>query len=713
MNLSNLAAMNHDFHYILRRKFDKCTQEAAVRASIETKELIDNLKLNDRNIIDQLIKISALDNELDKAHDELVCPGYSKSHSMEDGIFKLYSTRFLFYQVDESDALMETIILDAKRSAINNLLHEKYELVPKFTLSSLLNSKNHAYSNFYALSTHCSEEEFMKIRDWQSENLSKIVELEYKAMLSSVRIACKESVDVTTALTAIKAKIENLYETDVTTPIEEVISRARALIFFQHPKYTFGNHEVWVTQFRSFQDGKLNHHDIIPIVTRELLKLHKKHLKYPVSSSPFLWLAMQRLEHWLDRIIDGTLDFDQNLPTDFTALFNSAYNNGIEHARGSIEQFSLNNNQNLQSQAQYRESLFDRLDELRYKSRSDAFYLYYRFIETKDITKKIFAHQCFFCENVEDEKKKLYEVVCLSEEINWLSAEIFEIDGKIPFNRKQPKAEGDRWENDYFETTSMMKLIAFDHDLFKKMSDHSLRHISDFNSGRRPIYFCMMDVADNAREIFQEAIIRLQDILERQPQTSKVLYIQDRLKDLRHRELQIKQHGWALNEREKYVREFLIIESDFIKETQHISFTDVGLPTSISQLAIDETLSFRYKLNSTEKLSKIYKFLNAKIDFINETKTPEDNFIAVLTSKNLKAVNSEIHISCETTQFAYIVEKLRQYFSNFNPTTIEKSNLFFSKKGNPISRNNLYANKSDNPKCIDEIDKFFSQLQLQ
>lgn len=120
-------------------------------------------------------------------------------------------------------------------------------------------------------------------------------------------------------------------------------------------------------------------------------------------------------------------------------------------------------------------------------------------------------------------------------------------------------------------------------------------------------------------------------------------------------------------------------------------------------------LSFGFNGN-TIKLKSVIQALNRNIELLNEDHTSVDNLVSVLTSRDLKIGAAQIHLGCETTQFSYIISKLEHYFSNFNPTSIEQSNLFYSKKGTVLKRNNLYKNNNKFPKEQDNIDEIIKQL---
>lgn len=122
-------------------------------------------------------------------------------------------------------------------------------------------------------------------------------------------------------------------------------------------------------------------------------------------------------------------------------------------------------------------------------------------------------------------------------------------------------------------------------------------------------------------------------------------------------------------------------------------------------------LSFGYKNVQTESLYIALKSLQFRIDLIDETHSTIKQFYELLTSKDFTKINYEIHIQCETTQFSYLVSKLKSFFTNLNPTTLERSKLFYTKTGTPLKASNLHKNKVYNPKEKEEIDKIIKQLQ--
>ncbi len=127
-------------------------------------------------------------------------------------------------------------------------------------------------------------------------------------------------------------------------------------------------------------------------------------------------------------------------------------------------------------------------------------------------------------------------------------------------------------------------------------------------------------------------------------------------------------------------------------------------------IAKSDKFSFGYKNGNVENLKSVMGSLQRQLELVDENRCSISDFISILTSKDIVRGSQPIYLQCETTQFSYIIGKIGQHFTNFTPTTIEQSNLFYSKKGTLLKRNNLYKNKSQYPKDQQTIDTILKGL---
>jgi hypothetical protein len=123
---------------------------------------------------------------------------------------------------------------------------------------------------------------------------------------------------------------------------------------------------------------------------------------------------------------------------------------------------------------------------------------------------------------------------------------------------------------------------------------------------------------------------------------------------------------------------------------------------------IENRLSFKFK-GDIEKLSGTLKTLFFQIDLLSD-ENQINYLIDLLTSEDLSEFSEPIHINCETKQFGYLISGFRFYFLNLTPTTIEKSKLFNSKKGTPLTATNLYL-KGSTPKRAEIINNTLNKMK--
>lgn len=121
-------------------------------------------------------------------------------------------------------------------------------------------------------------------------------------------------------------------------------------------------------------------------------------------------------------------------------------------------------------------------------------------------------------------------------------------------------------------------------------------------------------------------------------------------------------------------------------------------------------LSFKYKYPDSEKLESITRQLQLSIDFL-KVETDEEDFIQVMTADDLSKMDKRIFLDIETTQFRYIIDKLKPFFHQLTFANIEKSEAFYSKRGTLITASNLSRSNNPYPKEKEKIDSIFKEMQ--
>lgn len=165
------------------------------------------------------------------------------------------------------------------------------------------------------------------------------------------------------------------------------------------------------------------------------------------------------------------------------------------------------------------------------------------------------------------------------------------------------------------------------------------------------------------------------------------------------------------------LQESEIPESEWYKPTSEYNRVSnrlsdyFGQPTRTPK-ALSEGLSFRFK-GDEEKLRTVITTLTLRYDLIDENENTADDLINILLSKDLHPEMKSVRMGCATNRFVYVLHNLMQYFENLSWQNIERSKLFYSKKGQkPISASAL---SSSLPKKYfnhqQEIDNILKKMQ--
>lgn len=86
----------------------------------------------------------------------------------------------------------------------------------------------------------------------------------------------------------------------------------------------------------------------------------------------------------------------------------------------------------------------------------------------------------------------------------------------------------------------------------------------------------------------------------------------------------------------------------------------------------------------------------------------------ILVSKNIDDCRENIYLKCETTEFTFIINKLKRYFENLKPVNVGRSKLFHSKdNASLITENNFNASFAKAKRHnYEKIIKIFNKYEL-
>jgi len=157
-----------------------------------------------------------------------------------------------------------------------------------------------------------------------------------------------------------------------------------------------------------------------------------------------------------------------------------------------------------------------------------------------------------------------------------------------------------------------------------------------------------------------------------------------------------------------------------IKALNKLNPENIKESAAVSVQVKKESLGLKkeYSKEYSEKHSKEYskdfevliKQLTLKLDFIDESLSKNEDFIKIMSTDDMSSISTKIHFGRDTNEVRYIFDKLKFFFTSFSYAKIQRSKLFYTKKGNPLTAGNSYSSKREKPKRFKEIDKIFKEV---
>jgi hypothetical protein len=158
------------------------------------------------------------------------------------------------------------------------------------------------------------------------------------------------------------------------------------------------------------------------------------------------------------------------------------------------------------------------------------------------------------------------------------------------------------------------------------------------------------------------------------------------------------------------LEDFYLMELNETKANVHQIYQEQSTVKPIKEQK-GKRLAFGFT-GKPEKIKAIINALCAKVQLLDESRSPAELLIQLLQSKDIKPGKVKIYLDCDNKNFRYIIDKLSHlYFDNLSFINMEHSQSFYSKKGTLLTSNSFSKAATSNPKAKEEIDKIFQQLQ--
>ncbi|CAN5348675.1 hypothetical protein BH09BAC2_BH09BAC2_15500 [soil metagenome] len=557
----NSSIKNH-FEMLLQKADEKAVSAFHKNYQVKAK------KLDHFNRLKLLIEEGKKLDTIIKNHDY---PYYIQNHSSKDWLLTQFASRTFLLNIDESEAFIDAVYIGKYRGLISEAKTPLKDEIPQYSYDKFINNDNCPYFSNFNHYHNLSEEDYYKIKDWQSDALIKVVEYEYKMLVRKIQAHCKTLSNPIEFIVSEKEKIENNLDNARESSVE--IKKILADLFiFRNESLDIFNDALLVENFKIYKSEQIVWKDIKPQKLAPLLTKIDKKSKRIISNEQTIFYTINKVADWFELVINGQALQAEIIEPDWDALLNEVKEKAATEVAlltEKVEDYVYNPDL---SKDEIKDYLIEQLEVYRHKFNAfEKKYFFHILREEKQfILRRMFITNSFFGNDLKGQLEGIYESTIIHE-ISWLIVqvynEIFETH-KIDYPNK---------DEAHFEIMSLLHQMVLDKELYEDLHNSLDDFMEHFHQYFLPIEIHFQNQREAMSNLFRKAIDRLQNILDDAEGSNKILFLQSRLKQLRQRELQIKEfrHDKDFNKKDykysKLFKEFLQIEAEFINQTKDIN----------------------------------------------------------------------------------------------------------------------------------------------
>jgi len=556
---------------IIRKQFQSLFNTATEQAK---KDFTTNIE-NKLQVLDHFNQLKVLIEESDRLTaiiDKSEYPYYITNHSSEDWLLNQFASRAFLLNVDESQQLSEAITIGTYKHLIFERKWKLKETIPVFNyndfISGVIDPYFSNFENFYNI----TEEEYYKIRSWQGENLLKIVTYESLMLIKKIQKHCKTLANPLEFIISEKEKIESKLE-NAKPSTSELKSALSELFIFNKLKPESFNDTLLAENYNFYKSEKINWKYIVPHYLNPVIDKANQKATTVFSNESTIFFTINKIEEWLESVIAGKPIQQPVNETDWNKLFKELETGTERKVETLVKELNDYVEKPDITKKQIKKYLIEQLESYRHKFNDfEQKHIFALLREDKKyMLKERFKINSFFGNELEEQTKSITDAIAV-QEVSW---EICGIYGHIFDTHKIDFPEKD---GAHIEVMFLMHQMVLDKELYHDLSKIMDDFMEHFHSYSLPIEMHFQNHRVMMTELFHKSLDRLQTHLEEAEPTNKILFLQSRLKQLRHRELELKkfENSKYFSKREfrysKLFKEFLEIEADFIRETKDISF---------------------------------------------------------------------------------------------------------------------------------------------
>jgi len=562
--------LNKPINNIVKDHFNKMRQFAKEKANTEFEQNILN-KIKGLNHF-QKLKICVNEKKrIKKLKKEDPHPYYI--NNSDDWLLTQFANRHFLLNVDETNEFIQSVYLSDYSKLIYRKIEELEKDIPKYTYSDFLKGVQNKYLENFAPHYSTEEKEYYQIVDWQMKSLLDLVEYDAVNIIRAYQDYCSTIKNPLEFITKELSILEDdlLKSLKDAKVLKQVLSK---LYLFKSFDFNSYDDKLLIINYPLFFNDENNLNLLNPINLKE--PLHKKENGYKsvIGNEYTIFYSLDIVLKWMRKIIKGDSVL---IPFEFKDIdeeLKKALQETEEETDKEIEKlndfcFNDESNSDKQIKKYLREQLQIQIDTYNKFEDKKLFFL------LRDENIKLLKENIRFNYILNDKLNDIIQNIKKAKRILNISWEIAYIFNEL-FDSRTMYFKND--SGSHYVIQSLMNQMVVDKEIYTELQSILDGFFERMYSDSVPMDFHFLNHREAYIRLFEKSMSRFQEILDNAEPSNKVIYIQSRLKELKHREIKfrtlIDRREDFKDKEDKYpnlFKEFLTIEAEFIKETATIA----------------------------------------------------------------------------------------------------------------------------------------------
>lgn len=516
---------------------------------------------------DQFKIVADEDKRIDSLIENSAYPFYV--HNDDDALLTQFANRTFLLNVDESKELAESIYLSKYHRILYSFLRELKNEITLFTYKQFVSGELSQYFGEFDSHYSTNEENYNQIKDWRAKQLVKIVSYESEMLIHQIQIACTANKNSLEYLLAEKEKAEFLLDT-VELNGSLIKESIKKLSFLPGIDIDDFDNDLLAENLKIYRSQQLNWAAVNPHSLKNPLTKLKKGSLEVLSNEITIYFSIDKIASWIDDVINGIPIQQEYKVPNWNQLIASTRKSAQKEIKVLTESIERIAYEEAIPERDIKSFLNEQLDvyRQRFNKFEDKYFFYVLAENRKHLLKQMFITNAFFSDHVDRLLTSLHEAIII-QEVSWV---IVQIHNDVFDTHKMDDTES----YNHYTIMSLLNKMVLDKELYDSLHKPLEDFFTHFESYFLPIEIHFKNSREGLHNAFYKGIERLQSILNDSEPSKKILYLQSRLKELKHRELLLKQHehedgfGAGIDKYSEFLKDFLLIESDFINETKDL-----------------------------------------------------------------------------------------------------------------------------------------------